>query len=363
MSLIKRVLFLPLIFIFACTQAPVNRLSEGTLIPNEYAKLFQLQTTQTDTILTIYGQDHNKIGSYFWGRSQTLPNIRKIHLNQKIISLSVVFSRWLSFLDAENQIVAVDNIDFHPTDIPLNKDIQSIKRGNVLNQEALWSINPGLVFSYQLNGQKPEDTRWQKQDSVNFIWIQAHLESHPLARAEWIRAIGWLIGKPRLSDSIYTEIAKRYQKNCIDSDYEKKPIVMLNVPYEGIWYVPQEKAFTTQLFRDAGYSTAWLTENKSTGTGASTISLEDAVRHIESADYWMHLGAAKNRTELFELEPRLRSVVLHKTKLFQFDAKLEANNANPFWDLGACRPDMVLRDLISIRNGQSDSSLYFYRRF
>jgi len=63
------------------------------------------------------------------------------------------------------------------------------------------------------------------------------------------------------------------------------------------------------------------------------------------------------------LEPRLRSMELHKTKLFQFDAKLEANNANPFWDLGACRPDMVLRDLISIRNGQSDSSLYFYRRF
>ncbi len=363
MSLIKRVYILPLAFIFACTQAPVNRSPEGTSIPNQYAKLFQLQTTHTDTILTIYGQDHNKIGSYFWGRSQTLPNTRKIHLNQKIISLSVMFSRWLSFLNAENQIVAVDDIDYHPTDIPLNKDVQSIKRGNALNQEALWSIKPGLILSYQLNGQKPEDTRWQKQNSVNFIWIQAHLESHPLARAEWIRAIGWLIGEPRLSDSIFTDIAKRYQKNCIYSDHEKKTTVMLNAPYEGIWYVPQEKAFTTQLFRDAGYSTVWLNENKSTGIGAYTISLENAVRYIESADYWMHLGTAKNRAELFELEPRLRSMALSKTKLFQFDAKLEANNANPFWDLGACRPDMVLRDLVSIRNGQSDSSLYFYRRF
>ena len=363
MSLIKRVHFLPLVFIIACTQAPVNRSSEGIFIPNQYAKLFQIQTTDTDTILMVFGQDRQIIGSYFWGSSNALPNHRKIHQNHKIISLSVVFSRWLSLLNAQNQIVAVDNVHYHPKDIPLNEDVQSIKKGNVLNQEAMWSIQPGLVFSYQLNGQKPEDTRWQKQDSVNFIWIQAHLESHPLARAEWIRAIGWLMGKPSLSDSIYTDIAQRYHDICLDSQKDNKPTVMLNAPYEGVWYVPQEKAFTTQLFLDAGYSTAWLTGNKSTGMGAYTISLEDAVRHIESADYWMHLGAAKNRTELFELEPRLRSMELHKTKLFQFDAKLEANNANPFWDLGACRPDMVLRDLISIRNGQSDSSLYFYRRF
>ena len=363
MSLIKRVFLIPLVFIIACNQVPIHDAPEGKSIPNQHAKLFQLQTTKTDTILTVFGQEHQIIGSYFWGSSKTLPNHRKIHQNQKIISLSVVFSRWLSFLNAQHQIVAVDNIDFHPKDIPLNKGVQSIKRGNVLNQEALWSIQPGLVFNYQLNGQKPEDTRWHKQDSVNFIWIQAHLESHPLARAEWIRAIGWLIGKPRLSDSIYTDIAQRYQKNLVDSSEKIKPTVMLNAPYEGVWYVPQEKAFTTQLFRDAGYSTVWLTNNKSTGMGAYTISLEDAVRYIESADYWMHLGAAKNRSELFELEPRLQSMALDKTQLYQFDAKIESNNANPFWDLGACRPDMVLNDLVSIRNGQSDSSLYFYRRF
>lgn len=354
--------FVILIF-YGCSRHTKHKTSEWKKIPNKYAGLFQLYTDQEDTLLHVFGNQGDIIGAYQWGKGKQRNGFKKIHNNGKLVSLSVVFSRMLAMLDKTKEIVAVDNRNFHPKDLSLPKRAESIQIGGTLNREKLWSLNPGIVFSYSLNGTPPSDERMSKLKTLSFVWIQSHLEKHPLARAEWIKVIGWILGRPEQSDSIFTKIDTNYRRLQSKKQTEERPSVMLNIPYEGIWYIPKEQAHTTTLLKDAGFQPIWTKNNSPSGMGAFTIPLEDAIGFVHKCTFWMNLGSAKSRKDIAKMEPRLGMVAENHTRMFHFDAQLEPNGANAYWDLGACRPDLILHDLIQIRNGDLDSTLYFYRKF
>lgn len=354
---------LVILLFWGCSVNTKQKTTEWKTIPNKYAELFQLYTYQDDTLLHVYGNQEEIIGAYQWGHGRQREGFKKVHNNGKLVSLSVVFSRMLSMLDATEEIVAVDNRNFHPKELSLPKKAKSIQIGGTLNREKLWSLNPGIIFSYSLNGTPPDDERMSKLKTLTFVWIQSHLEKHPLARAEWIKAIGWILGRPKLSESLFTKIDSNYRRLQSKKQPKEKPTVMLNIPYEGIWYIPKKQAQTTTLLKDAGFQPIWTKKDSPDGMGAYTLPLEDAIGFVNNCTFWMNFGSAKSRKDIATMEPRLGIVAEKHTQMFHFDARIEPNGANAFWDLGACRPDLILNDLIQIRTGDLDSTLYFYQKF
>lgn len=348
----------------ACKQVknPNTGDAQNQQIPNQYAKLFRLSIQKNDTFLDIYGANHRIIGSYFWGKSENVPNRTKLNRGRSYIVLSAVFARMIHELGAVSHIVGVDNRNFFPSDIPLNRNTVSLQISGILNKEALLKLKPQITFAYLLDGRGEKDWARLQQNGHTVVFIQNHLESTPLARAEWIRAVGWALGKPQLSDSIFLAIADKY--NTLQSQFTdaSEIPVMLNLPFEGIWHIPNKSAYFTQFLLDAKLQPAWLKNGHFIGSGASNLPLEEAIKIIQESKLWLNLGNIKKREEIIRFDPRLERVwQLHELRYFQNDKQIEKSNANSFWDLGSVHPELVLKDLIQIRKGYSSDSLHFYR--
>lgn len=353
-----------IVLIGACQQVKNPNAGDGQnqQIPNEYAQLFRLSIQQNDTFLDIYGANHRTIGSYFWGKSENVSNRTKLIRGRSYIVLSAVFARMIQELGAVSQIVGVDNREFFPSDIQLNPKTRSLQASGILNKEALLKLKPNITFTYLLDGRGEKDWARLQQNGHSVVFIQNHLESTPLARAEWIRAVGWALGKPQVADSLFLEITRKYKALQSQVTDASEIPVMLNLPFEGIWHIPNRSAYFTQFLIDAKLQPAWLKNGNFVGTGASNLPLEEAIKMIQQSKLWLNLGNIKKREEITRFDPRLERVLqLQELRYFHNDKQIEKSNANSFWDLGSVHPEMVLKDLIQIRKGYSSDSLHFYR--
>ena len=332
-------------------------------VANHHAQLFQLSTTKSDTFLHIYGSRKRVIARYFWGKSEHIAAHQKIYRKPSVVALSALFARMLHELQLGDALIGVDNLDYLPTEITRNPRCKSVQKTGVLDQEALIKMQAAVVFCYLLDGTGEADWLRLQRDSQSVVFIQSHLESHPLARAEWIRPMGWLLGRAALSDSLFRDIETRYLQLCKQSDtLTESPKTMLNLPFQGIWHIPNRDAYFTQLLHDAGLNPVWLKPNSHPGTGASTLPLEQALTYVQSADIWLNLGTSRSKADMVKYEPRLFDLVQKKKlRCYQNDRLLEANGANAFWDLGALHPERILSDLLHIRKSDPNKDLYFYR--
>ncbi len=334
-------------------------------VPNDYAQLFQLSIQNKDTLLEIYGSEKRIIGRYFWGKSKQNEGYTKIQRSQNYVCLSALFARMVHELGLGNTIKAVDNLTYIPEDIALPKTCLSLQKTGILHKEALFQLKPQITFTYLLDGSGESEWKRFQNDSHSVIFVQSHLESHPLARAEWIRAIGWILGKSQESDSIFNKIQSQYTQLKKQSENITAPKkVMLNLPFQGIWYIPNRDAYFTQLLHDAHLIPVWLQNPKEfPGNGATSISIEQAVGFLKKTDLWLNLGNAKNAKEIAEFDTRLQpwsqNTDIH---YFQPDKLLEASGANAFWDLGSLHPEMILSDLIHLQNQEPRTPLIFYRK-
>ena len=354
-----------LILIISCqsTTSPQVENAQIRCIPNKYAQLFEISLAKNDTLLTVFGPEKKAIGLYSWGKSTHISNHSKINRGQTYVALSAVFARMISELQLGHLTQGVDNANYIPKDVTLSKNCASLQTSGIVNKEALLKLQPQITFTYLLDGRGEQEWQRLSNNEHSVVLIQSHLESHPLARAEWIRAMGWILGKPHLADSLFNTIESNYLalKKQGKTLPNAQP-VMLNLPFEGIWHIPNKSAYFTQLLLDANFKPSWLTEGSFKGTGASSLPLENAINMIQESAVWLNLGTVKHRSEITQYDTRLERFLSQKElRFFQNDKQLEPQGANSYWDLGAVHPELLLHDLIQIQQHASTEALYFYR--
>lgn len=356
-------LFIFLIISCQSTTSTQVESAQARLIPNKYAELFEISLTQTDTLLTVYGPEKKAIGLYSWGKSTHISNHSKISRGNTYVALSAVFARMISELQLGSSTQGVDNANYIPKDVILSKNCTSLQNSGILNKEALLKLQPQITFTYLLDGRGNQEWQRLSNKEHTVVFIQNHLEAHPLARAEWIRAMGWILGKPHLADSLFNTIELRYL--ALKKQGKTLPntqSVMLNLPFEGIWHIPNKSAYFTQLLLDANFKPSWLIKGSFNGTGASSLPLENAINMIQESAVWLNLGTVKHRSEITQYDTRLERFLSQKDlRFFQNDKQLEPKGANAYWDLGAVHPELLLNDLIQIQQKASPEALYFYR--
>ncbi len=281
---------------------------------------------------------------------------------KNICSMSTSYIAFLEFLESLDKVKAVSGIDYISSqDIQKRKDeIVDIGFENNLNYEALIAKNVDLVLLFAINGENPI-TKKLSELKIPYAYVGEYLEEDPLGRAEWIIAIGELLGKREKAIDIFkNNIEKEYisiKEEIKSKEYTKKKI-MLGLPYQGTWYMASTNSYIAKLITDAGGDYIY-TENSS--NKSEYIDMEKAYKLLSESDFWLNVGAANKLEDIKTLFPQAINTNVYKTgNIFNNNKAVSTTGANDFWESGVVKPHLILKDINSILYHSSENDMLNY---
>ncbi len=190
--------------------------------------------------------------------------------------------------------------------------------------------------------------------SIPVVECADYMEVSPLARAEWIRFYGRLVGQAGRADSIFARVQRRYTdlqgRAALTSD---RPRLICEAPYNGQWYMPAGGSTMGRMYADAGANYLFA---DIPGTGSSPLSIEHVLERALDADVWLiKTYGLQSRKQLVADTPLLKGI---KARVWTCDPSVTG-----FYEETPFHPDLLLADLIAILHpevGLSPAKRYFH---
>lgn len=210
------------------------------------------------------------------------------------------------------------------------------------NIERIISIHPDAVMMSVYEG--CFDRQKIEKKGIPVIGMMEFMEPTPLARAEWMRLIGYLVGAEERADSLFRDTEKDYLSLAANASQSgTKPKVIFDRPYGNSWYVSGDESSTGRLVSDAGGRNPFPLPGKE---GALPISKEEMLSKGGDAHFWFirHAGeqisydGLKSEDNLFSV---FRPYKEHKIYV------ADTSKSRIFED-AAFHPQWILADMISI---------------
>jgi iron complex transport system substrate-binding protein len=210
------------------------------------------------------------------------------------------------------------------------------------------------------------------------------LEATPLGRAGWIVPIAELCGLAEEGEARFVQIESAYNELAaraaeFTATHAHRPEVMLNAPYRDVWYAPGDDSYMIRLIRDAGGE--WVCRGTA-GTQSRPIDIEQAYVAMGRAEVWLNTNHYSTMAELLADNPRFAATPpVVAGRVYNNNARMTAAGGSDFWESAVVRPDVVLRDLITILHpealspaealsatgslpdaGDAGNTLYYYKK-
>ena len=285
---------------------------------------------------------------------------------QRIVAMSSSYVAMLDAAGCTERIVGISGCRFISTP-SARKAIEEGKIAEVgydsaFDFECIKSLNADVVLLYGVAGEAKNFTNKLDELSIPYIYIGDYLENDPLGKAEWVVALSYLCGCEELGKMFFEGVEERYnalrnKQHC--SAY--KPRVMLNLPYRDTWFMPSKESYMVRLIEDADGEYVYP---QNTSNTSKPISLEEALVLASRADFWLNLGQINSLAELLAAAPRFMGVDAVKfARIYNNTKRTNPSRGSDFWESGAVRPDLVLRDLVQILHYEAPTdSLYYYKK-
>lgn len=211
----------------------------------------------------------------------------------------------------------------------------------VFNIEQIYSIQPEMIMVYANSYPKLMEAGFKSVVFTNYM------EPTPLGCAEWIKFVAAFFNKEAEAERIFDKIANRYEEQAAKThEVAKRPSVFCAMPFRGVMYVPGGKSYMAKFIEDAGADYLWTND---TTSGSLPLSVEQVIDRAKNADYWLDPGYSRSMSELAGVDQRFSVFKAFRTgQVYNNDAKVGPGGGNDFWETGEARPDLVLKDLISI---------------
>ena len=332
-----------------CTKQPAE---QGTVpAGNKYAEGFSLTETDSSVIVEVF-QPYQKL-------EITRPL-------QRIGTMSTVQVGFLYALDAIDCLAAVCNPELIYTPVKGTE----IDLGDSMKPSAERVLQAGLDVLLAVNYGQYDNLEAMRLEKlgVPIIFINEWQEHSPLARAEWIRVIGALVGKLPQADSIFHEVEKKYLSLSGDpiSSLEGRPggvskpvSIMSGNNFRGTWYVPSGKNYLAYLFKDAGAAYPFYDNDRETSI---PLTVEDCLYYFGDADVWVGAGG-NSMAELSQMDEKHTWFKAYQNgRVYNWRKQQLPGGANNFWERGVVHPEEMLEDVIHILNNAPDSMLHFANR-
>jgi iron complex transport system substrate-binding protein len=287
-----------------------------------------------------------------------------------IVSMSTTFLPHLDGQGLVDRIVGMDSFLYTSTPSVLKRiDAKQIAEvgggggGTEVNVEKLIDLQPGLIMAQRYSDQ--DKTYPAMRDAGLPVVLNADfLDTSPLGQAEWGKYIALYFNTESKAERLFDGVAKRYNDyKALTAKVTDKPTVMANSAYQGTWYMPGGKSYLAQLIADAGGAYLWADD---TSTGSLTLSFESVFDKASKADYWININLFWNTTaDALADDARYGDFAAFKNgKVFNNNARVNANGGDDYFESGVANPDVLLADLITIFHPDllPDHALVYYKK-
>jgi iron complex transport system substrate-binding protein len=270
---------------------------------------------------------------------------------RSLVTLSSMHIGLLSFLNAEDVLVGVDNAAYisspQVTKRVAEGKIKEVGGDQTLNEEALIAMHPDLLMVSGSPTAQLKRYQTLTRAGVPVLINSEWLETTPLGRAEWVKLVAVLLDKEALVNQKFTEVEMEYNRlTALTKNVTKKPSLIAGMSYKDAWFVPYGDSYMAQFFRDAGSTYHW---NDTKGQGGLGLSFEAVYPVALTADYWVNVGTATTKGDIVAQDVRYGDFKAFKTgQVFNYNKRVNAKGANDYWESGAVNAHLVLADLIKI---------------
>lgn len=267
---------------------------------------------------------------------------------KRIVAMSSTFVAMLENLDATDYVVGVSGLDFISSEAikARGDEVADVGYNDYFDYENLVMLNPDVVLLYGVNGPSPLEEKLKELD-IPFAYIGEYLEESPLGKAEWVVAIGEIIGKREEAIALFNEIEKRYNtvKESV-GNITSRPKVILNAPYNDNWWLPSTNNYMSQLIADAGGDYIY---KENIGNASKIIDIEEAYMLVSAADVWINPGQAATMEQLADMAPRFTDTRVYiEGKVYNNNRRCTIGGGNDFYESGIMNPDVILKDLVKV---------------
>ena len=318
-----------------------NALPDG----NKYAKGFQITPTEEELLVEVF-QPYTKM------------LIREPL--QRIGTMSAVQIGFIDALESKEKVVAVCNPELIYT--PLKGTEINIGDAIQPNTEQILRADLDLLLAVHYGQAKNMEVERLQKLGVPVLYINEWQESHPLARAEWIRVIGALVGQIEKADSIFQSIETQYlqlAQKVHDNNASAHTSIMTGGNFRGTWYVPGGESYLAQLFKDAKADYPLYEDKRWTSI---PLTIEDVLYYFNKANVWIG-ASAYSLDELANMDKKHTWFAAYKNKrVYNWYKQQTQSGANNFWERGVVYPNEVLEDLIAILYNDTTSHLHYASR-
>jgi iron complex transport system substrate-binding protein len=287
---------------------------------------------------------------------------------KRMICMSTTHLAMLRALDATDVLVGISG----PGLVYDSLILDAVHRGKIadigyegnLNSELIVTLRPDLLMAYGVAAPSAGNTGRLSAMGVKVLYNADYLEEHPLARYEWIRLFGLLTDREAMADSLYREVSAAYMElsGNVSKLIKERPDVLLGAPWEDVWYVSPSNSYIGQLIEDAGghYIFSDLSEAHSV-----PFSVEAVFERATEADIWINPGTAESLADIGAADHRMmRLPVYDRGGVWNNRNRMTGKGGNDYWESAVVRPDLLLRDMVSIIHPEllPDHLQYYFMR-
>ena len=324
----------------------------------EYARGFSVRNHETHKELVIYTPGTPDTAGYYilyprWAEAPQTTSLKARLIPVPARTLACNSSTEigaLSVLRLYDKLIACSNPHYVNDTIVRQRIrdgyVHGIGRGMSRDVESLIGLHPEIYLQdIYSSTDKDEDIT---ASGINIVYYNNWKERNLLGRAEWFKVMAMLFGRNELADTTFQDMILRYNeaKKLTEGVTEIIP-VMYGKDYKGVWYLPGEYSYITNLFKDAKVVYDFVPgelDNRPT-------SFKYVFANHRHKKLWLCLmtGELSTLEDFLSLNERYRHFDAAKEGNIWVDRKrVNENGGNDFWESGPYHPDILLKDIIKI---------------
>jgi iron complex transport system substrate-binding protein len=330
----------------------------GKTISVEYAKGFKIQQFDGYKLMTVKNPwpKADKSFTYLLAEKEAnIPSEVQYDLKvtipvQKIVVTSTTHIPSLEILNEEQSLVGFPGLDYissEKTRARISKGlVAELGQNESMNTEILISLDPDIVIGFAIDGNNKTFSTIQKS-GIPVIYNGDWTEESPLGKAEWIKFFGAFYNKDAQAAAEFDDIRDSYlESKELAKNAKSSPTVLSGSMYKDQWYVPYGNSWQAKFIEDANANYIY---KDTKGSGSIALSFESVLDKSKDAEYWVAPGQFQSFQQLLETSSHYTQFKAVKDKkVFTYSNSLGTTGGVIYYELAPTRPDLVLKDLISI---------------
>lgn len=325
-----------------------------------YAKNFSITDYPSHKEITVRNTwvgagDHAQVYALV-PRSEELPRLPADRIVirtpvKRLITTATVFIGPIADLGLFDTLVGIGYLDYvndqRAHERVATGQAKEIQSGSAMDIESLLLMEPDLILTSTAGNPTFDIHPQMLRAGLPVVVTASYMESHPLARTEWIKFVAAFFGKEAEAERLFDETAERYETLVeLASEVDSRPTVFSNAPFAGIWRVPGGKSYTATAMRHAGADYLWSDLDSG---GSVPMDLEVILQKASEADVWINPSHHASIRELVAADERFAGFrALADGNVFNNTVRLNAKGGNDIYERGVSHPDEILADLIKV---------------